>query len=287
MKTPLWQQYEEEEYETLERAPQRTAPRKTPPAFADEAPAPDDKFSPLAGFFADELIVGEPNVVKSGKEASVYCCQAHPRTGKSLLAAKVYRPRQQRSFKNDGIYQQGRTTMDARADRAILNGTNKGRAMQFQQWISCEFETLRRLHAAGADVPKPYGKSDSALLIDYFGERGNAAPQLINVKLTSAQQTATLFEQLLHNLDLFLECDRVHGDLSPYNILLWGGKLQIIDFPQAVDPMDNPHAFTLFTRDMRNVCEHFALFGVRADPDRLALRLWLESGRAHPQRVNR
>lgn len=44
-------------------------------------------------FFERELIVelGEP--IKSGKEATVFRCHAHPRTGHSQLALKVYRPR--------------------------------------------------------------------------------------------------------------------------------------------------------------------------------------------------
>ena len=46
----------------------------------------------------------KPFNVKSGKEATVYCCQAHPSTGAKLLAAKVYRSRNNRSFKNDVIY---------------------------------------------------------------------------------------------------------------------------------------------------------------------------------------
>ena len=59
-------------------------------------------------FYEARLITGIDHVVKSGKEATVYCCRAHPATGAEFLAAKVYRPRQLRSFQNDTIYQQGR-----------------------------------------------------------------------------------------------------------------------------------------------------------------------------------
>jgi RIO kinase 1 len=275
VKTDIWTEYEDYE----ERAtPQR---RKTAKIMAATEADEGVRTGPLSGFFTDELIVGEPTVVKSGKEATVFCCQAHPRTGKSWLAAKVYRPRRQRNFKNDAVYQVGRTTLDARLDRAIRNKSNTGREAQFSMWLTHEFGTLSRLHAAGADVPQPFGCAESALLIEYFGERGMAAPQLINVELPR-ERARPLFEQLLHNLALFLDCDRVHGDLSPYNILYWEERLQIIDFPQAVDPLDNPHAFELLVRDVENVLAYFESYGILADPRRLALKLWLDSGRKRP-----
>mgnify|MGYP000925870685 CR=1 FL=1 len=46
--------------------------------------------------------------VKGGKEATVYCCAAHPSTGVDLIAAKVYRPREFRQLRNDAQYRQGR-----------------------------------------------------------------------------------------------------------------------------------------------------------------------------------
>ncbi len=247
----------------------------------------DGEYSgPLASFFADELIVGTPVVVKSGKEASVYCCQAHPRlqavTGNALLAAKVYRAREHRSFKNYSVYQQGRTTMNTRLDKAIAQKSAKGLSAQFGLWIGAEYETLSRLHKAGADVPKPYAQAESALLLDYYGTAGMAAPQLVSVQPTR-DEAARLFEQMRRNLAVCLECDRVHGDLSPYNILYWQGALRIIDFPQAVDPMDNPDAYALFVRDVANVCEWFALYGVVEEPRALAFSLWMQSGRARPR----
>ena len=48
-------------------------------------------------------------------------------------------------------------------------------------------------------------------------------------------QARPLFERLLWNIELWLTCERIHGDLSPFNILYWEGRLTVIDFPQAVD----------------------------------------------------
>jgi serine/threonine-protein kinase RIO1 len=54
--------------------------------------------SSLAHFYEEDLITDVLQAVKSGKEASVYCCAAHPATGAEYLAAKVYRPRLFRSL---------------------------------------------------------------------------------------------------------------------------------------------------------------------------------------------
>jgi RIO kinase 1 len=267
------------EYGEAER-PVRTRRKQGAVALTDtdDDPTPE---GPLAQFFLDELIVGEPTVVKSGKEASVFCCQAHPRLERGLLAAKYYRPRNQRNFKNDGVYQQGRTTMDARADRAIARRTDKGIGMQFDMWIGWEFSTLRVLHAAGADVPEPIAQSGSVILMEYFGDRGMVAPQLQNVRL-SPHEVGPTFSRILDNLEIMLDKDRVHGDLSAYNVLYWEGTVQVIDFPQAVDPMDNPDAYALFVRDLARIYSYFEPYGVRCDTRQLARKMWIDCGRPAP-----
>jgi serine/threonine-protein kinase RIO1 len=67
--------------------------------------------SSLAPFYQQNLITDVLASVKGGKEASVYRCQAGPTLvaeGTSLLAAKVYRPRQFRNLRNDKMYRDGR-----------------------------------------------------------------------------------------------------------------------------------------------------------------------------------
>src|SRR5262249_39363145 len=70
-------------------------------------------------FFAEGMITEILYPVKRGKEAIVYCCQAHPSTGAELLAAKIYRPRDHRGFKNDAMYQEGRVITNGQVRRAV------------------------------------------------------------------------------------------------------------------------------------------------------------------------
>jgi RIO kinase 1 len=227
----------------------------------------------LEAFFSQGLITGVPQVVKSGKEATVYCCQAHPSTGVELLAAKVYRPRNNRSFRNDSIYQEGRLIREGHVRRAVENKSRFGREAQFGIWIDYEFAALKALYKAGADIPRPLTRSGSAILMEYLGDHQGPAPALQNVDL-SQDEVRRVFERLMRNIELLLANNYVHADLSAYNVLYWQGQIRIIDFPQAVDPRFNPNALSLLTRDIENICRYVARYGLERDGQRIAEQLW-------------
>ncbi|GLV59423.1 serine protein kinase RIO [Dictyobacter sp. S3.2.2.5] len=229
--------------------------------------------STLDSFFTDGWITDILHEVKSGKEATVYCCRAHPSRGVPYLAAKVYRSRNKRGFKNDAVYQEGRAITDRRVSRAVKNKSAAGREMQFSMWVSHEFDTLTRLHAAGAAVPQPLARTSHALLMEYLGEEERPAFALQGVTL-EPDEVYPAFELLMDNIQLLLANDVIHGDLSGYNIMYWQGKVTIIDFPQAVDPRFNSHALSLLTRDIDNVCKYMARYGLKRDSAQIANRLW-------------
>jgi len=233
--------------------------------------------SSLAHFYEEDLITDVLHVVRSGKEATVYCCAACPSTGADYLAAKVYRPRMFRSLKNDAIYRQSRVHHD-RDGHIVRNirrfdAGHKGKAMQVKSWIEYEFETQRLLYESGADVPRPLSQIGNAVLMEYIGDVGDPAPLLKEVKLTRSE-AQSLFGRILRNIALFLASNRIHGDLSEYNILYWRGAVSIIDFAQSVDPYQNPAVFSLLMRDIERVCAYFARYGVAADPRVLAMDMW-------------
>src|SRR5438309_7575984 len=116
--------------------------------------AQDPVQAALDFFYTEGLITEVLYTVKSGKEATVYCCQAHPSTGMELLAAKIYRPRNHRGFKNDAVYQEGRVITNGQIRRAVQKKSRFGRQMQFGMWVNHEFEVLTALYRAGADVPQ-------------------------------------------------------------------------------------------------------------------------------------
>lgn len=231
------------------------------------------QLSSLGTFYDEWLITDVLNIIKSGKEATVYCCRAHPSAGAKLLAAKVYRSREFRSFKHDALYREGRVILDARLRRAVRKKTQTGRDVQFTSWVEHEFQTLKLLHDAGADVPKPFAQSGSAILMEYVGDYQSPAPMLKDVSL-ELEEAQALFDLLMSNVELWLACNIVHADLSAYNILYWEGKVKVIDFPQSVDARFNPNAYFLLTRDIAKLCRYFMRYGMQLDPSRLAEELW-------------
>lgn len=235
----------------------------------------------LEGFYVDNIITDVLGRVKGGKEANVYICAAHPKTGLDLIAAKVYRPRMFRSLRNDAQYRQGRAMLNEngkpvqgrREALAMQKKSRFGQELRHGSWLGAEYQTLELLYAAGADVPKPIAQGENVILMEYVGARTAPAPTLNQVTL-GREEAHVLFERLVKNLDIMLACRRVHADLSAYNILYWEGQFKIIDFPQAVDPHRNPDALELFVRDVERVCQYFARYRVAPDARLLANDLW-------------
>ena len=208
------------------------------------------------GFYSGNLITDVINAVKSGKEATVYRCRAHPSTGEDFLAAKHYRSFQQRNFRNDAVYQQGRPEWSDRNGRALKRKSKWGRMLQFGNWVSNEFETLEMLYEAGVDVPKPFDQSDDVIIMEFIGDEEEAA-EVLNRISPSPDEAEQLFQRLMRNVRLMLDANRIHADLSAFNILYWQGDLKIIDFPQSVHPRRNPQAFDLLLRDIENIYKYF------------------------------
>jgi RIO kinase 1 len=250
----------------------------------------------LGGFYEHQWISDVLRKVRGGKEASVYLCRAGASVPaeSELVAVKVYRPRNLRNLKQDHIYREGRTDLGEDGKRlvkeadvaAIVKRTAYGEEVRHRSWIAYEFNTLHALHAAGADVPRPYEISNNAIAMDYIGDYANPAPALSEISLSPAEANP-LFERVLHNLNILLAEKCVHGDLSAYNILYWGGEIVLIDFPQVVSPENNRNAYRIFQRDVTRVCEYFARMGVRCgEPGHLAADLWRKHGYALREEIH-
>ncbi len=243
----------------------------------EEVSVEGELLSRLNPLIEDRFIVEVIRPIKAGKEAVVYCCRAHPSLERELVAAKIFRPPEMRSFKKDGIYRQGREHMgpvDVRLLRALAKKTRGGKLRRFNAWISHEMRTLEILHRAGADVPEPIERYGPVILMEYIGDDEAPAPVLVGVTLDQ-DEARGIYKRVLENVDLFLANNRVHADLSAYNILYSDGRGVIIDFPQAVDPRYNQDAFDLLIRDIKNLNGYFKDYDLElVDPFDHALALW-------------
>jgi RIO kinase 1 len=239
----------------------------------------------LGYFYEQGWISDVLRKVKAGKEASVYLCRSGEQVQAPLVAAKVYRPRMLRNLRDDHLYREGRLDLDEGgrelhddgAIHAVKARTRFGEEIRHQSWIAYEYTTLRVLYEAGADVPRPYEMAHNAILMGYLGDETVPAPTLNEVAL-EADEVRPLFDLLVHNLDLLLDSECVHGDLSAYNVLYWEGAVALIDFPQVVSPRQNRNAYAIFERDVSRLCEYFIDQGLTLQPRRLAAELWKAHG---------
>ena len=212
--------------------------------------------------------------IKSGKEASVHLCPRQPEHDRRDAGrAEGVPPSGSPAFRDEAIYRDGEFIKQRRVRVAVEKRTTFGKEVAAAIWVDREWETLKTLSAAGADVPKPIMRSDRGLLMTYIGDEDDAAPQLRSYR-PDPDEAEELLRQVIRNVELFLYRNVIHGDLSPYNILVWDGQVTIIDLPQAVDPRKNRHARALLERDLHRVCEHFERFGVRRSADQLTADLW-------------
>ena len=207
---------------------------------------------PLEPLLVDGVIDEVVARLKSGKEADLYLV----RHGQEVVAAKVYKARETRSFKNNSAYLEGRRTRNSRTQRAMDRGSRFGKAAAEEAWKTKEADALHALHAAGVKVPRPVLFYEGVLLMEVVVDAtGRPAPRLIDAEIPR-EQAATLYAELRSQVVRMLCCDLVHGDLSAYNVLLgWNGPV-IIDFPQVVGAAHNSQAEGFFFRDLANL-RHF------------------------------
>src|SRR6266702_2854390 len=192
----------------------------------------------------------------SGKEAEVYVV----RSLGELRCAKVYKDADNRSFKNQAQYQEGRKVRNSRQARAMGKNTRYGRKEQEGAWQNAEVDALNRLAAAGVRVPQIFNYVGGVLLMELVvDDNGNNAPRLNDVRLTGAQ-AREYHRAMIAQIVLMLCAGLVHGDLSEYNVLVGSDGLVIIDLPQALDAAGNNNAASLLERDVANMTAYFGRF---------------------------
>ncbi|MCO5172417.1 MAG: serine protein kinase RIO [Planctomycetes bacterium] len=194
--------------------------------------------------------------LKSGKEADMYVVAKDD----VAYAAKVYKKREQRSFRNNAAYRDGRSVRNTRSARAMEKGTRFGKQVAEDAWQKAEAEALRSLHSAGVRVPQVYAHHEGVLVMELIVDAlGRPAPQLAQVKPTAAEADA-LYDQLLGQVVLMLMNDVVHGDFSPYNVLVSAEGPVVIDLPQVVSASHNLKACVLVERDVQSVARYLGIY---------------------------
>jgi len=194
--------------------------------------------------------------LKSGKEAAVYVV----RSGDDVRCAKVYKDMAQRSFQQRVQYQEGRKVRGSREARAVGKASKYGRKQQETAWKNTEVDALYQLRDAGVRVPEPHGYYHGVLVMELVTDaEGFSAARLGEVELEPYQ--AREFHQILvRQVVRMLCCGLIHGDLSPYNVLVGPDGPVVIDFPQVVSAGGNNAARTMLLRDVNNLTAYLGRF---------------------------
>jgi RIO kinase 1 len=211
--------------------------------------------------FLDELICG----IKTGKEASVFL----GRNSRELVAVKMYTDLRVRSFKKDAAYRQGRFIGDARIQKAIKQGSQRGIDAHQALWVQEEFRQMQYLQAHGVRVPRAIAVNGLALVMEFIGdENGTPAPRISDLNLEKPEAHEA-FRQSVQSLKRIVKSGRVHGDYSTFNILWHKGEAVVIDFPQVMEIDKNRNAIAFLERDIRSLCKSFTKQGIKSDEHRV------------------
>jgi RIO kinase 1 len=209
---------------------------------------------PLAPLLHDGVIDEVVARLKSGKEADLWLVRCRG----EVVAAKVYKAREARSFRNNAAYKEGRQVRDTRTQRALARGSRFGQKAAEDAWKTKEADALHALHAAGVRVPRPVLFYEGVLLMEVVvDEHGHPAPRLVDAHV-APETAAAMYADLRGQVVRMLGCDLVHGDLSPYNVLVGREGPVVIDFPQVVGAAHNRQAEAFFQRDLENLRRFFA-----------------------------
>src|SRR5689334_11966838 len=134
-----------------------------------DAPEPSIRFlmnDPLDLLLADGVIDEVLGQLKSGKEANISLV----RRGEHVVAAKIYKDRATRSFKNNAAYKEGRKVRNSRTQRAIEGGGRFGRDAAEQAWKAAEADALYRLAGSGVRVPAPVMFYEGGVPMEIVGD---------------------------------------------------------------------------------------------------------------------
>ena len=221
--------------------------------------------------------------LKSGKEAAVYVV----RSGNEVRCAKVYKDMAQRSFQQRVQYQEGRKVRGSREARAIGKATRYGRKQQEAAWKNAEVDALYQLRDAGVRVPEPHRYFNGVVVLELVTDaEGFAAPRLGEVELP-AEQARDFHAVLVRQVVRMLCSGLIHGDLSPYNVLVGPEGPVVIDFPQVVSAAGNNAARTMLLRDVNNLTAYLGRFAPELFDTWYGEEMWalFETGDLRPDSV--
>ncbi len=186
--------------------------------------------------------IGELNgPLGSGKESYVFYSENH--IGKPV-AVKIHRHTID-TFKSIPTYLK------------LRGKDSKGFIRRIDDWTRYEFEFLSKAYSIGIKCPAPHRREGNVIVMDFIGKDGIPADLLINKETVEERW----YKKTIDSIILMAKNRIIHGDLSPYNIMVMDDELYFIDFSQARAFSNNTISYLI--RDIRNINDWFAKRGIK------------------------
>lgn len=167
----------------------------------------------------------------------------------------------------------------ARSFRSMARRRAYGRRDRRAPWLDVAIESAERelralvmVNSLGGAVPKPLTSELNCVVTEYI-----EGVELTSVKGLSEEQATKVLNDVVDTIRIaFKEAGIVHGDLSPYNVLVSAGETlrgYIIDWPQYVSTSD-PAAMSLLANDVKRIAAYFNKnFGLTVNVEDLLRRI--------------
>ncbi len=137
-------------------------------------------------------------------------------------------------------------------------------ARMIYAWTRREHTVLTALRAAEVRVPEPLAYFRNVLVMEFVGVEGLPAPPMQEAMLADPGALYTDLTTQVHRM--VVTARLVHGDLSPYNVLIREDRPYLIDVAQAIST-EHPQASELLRRDAANFARYFRRLGVDTSPE--------------------
>ena len=204
----------------------------------------------LYKMITDHIISYVNGVVSAGKESVLFWGVDD---SKQNIALKIYLVSTS-NFKKREPYIVG--------DPRFTN-VKKGTKNLVYLWAKKEFRNLSQCFEAGIPVPKPIHVVNNVLVMNFVGDGGSPAKQLLESQVTDDDYHQAKI--ILKNM--FKKAKLVHGDFSEYNIFKTQNGLVVFDLGSAVD-LKHPNAQEFLKRDINNITKFFSKRGIMVEePD--------------------
>jgi RIO kinase 1 len=185
--------------------------------------------------------------VSIGKEANIFTATQKDNT---QIIIKIYRL-ESVDFKRMFDY--------IKFDERYVNMRRTRRSIVFS-WTQREYRNIYLAREAGVRVPLPITFKDNIILMEQIGYPEPA----IQLKDYTPNNPEQFFDEVIKNIKKLWDKGLVHGDLSPFNILIENDRPVFIDFSQGT-MITSTNSDELLLRDLTNLSNFFKKHGVKKD----------------------